>query len=344
MVETIRVVQLGVGSLGSRIVKHIIKKREGIEYVGAIDIRPEIVGKDLGRVTGLKGKIGVEVSDNPTKVFTNTNPHLVIHTTTSFLKDIFSQIKNPLMHGINVISTCEQLTYPELTDEELTKKIDELARKNEATILGTGINPGFLMDVRPFLLSGACTEVQSIKVTRRMNASPRRKPFQKKIGVTMTPEEFKEGIKKERTSGHVGLKESIALIADSLGWKLEKIRTEGIKPVIAKQKISSKFFTVERGEVKGIDQRAIGEVNGEEKIILHFIAFLNAEPSYDKIEIDGKPHIDAKVAPSWHGDYGTVGMVVNLIPAVINERSGLLKMNELVNLSYKGGHMGKFLE
>lgn len=343
MVEAIRVVQIGVGSLGSRIVKHISRKRSGIEYVGAIDIRPDIVGKDLGMVTNLNEKMGVKISDDPAKVFTTTNPHIAIHATTSFFKEAFPQIKLPIEHGINVVSTCEQLSYPELTDAKLARKVDEIAKENNATVLGTGINPGFLMDVRPFLLSGACTEVNKIEITRKMNASPRRRPFQEKIGVTLTPEEFEKAIEQEEITGHMGLKESIALIADSLGWDLESIQKGKVKPVKAKKKNSSKFFTVAPGEVKGIDQKAYGLKNGDKKIVLHFTAFLNADPSYDEVKIEGIPDVNARISPCWHGDYGTVGIVVNLIPTVIKERSGLLKMNNIINLSFKKGYMGKFL-
>lgn len=344
MTDKIRAVHMGVGAIGSRVVRHIVNEREGIKYVGAIDVMPEVVGKDLGEVADVGKKLGVTVSDETKKVLKEKKPDVIVHTTTSFIKDVFPQIKTPIKQGIDIISTCEQLSYPKYANEGLTKKYDKLAKENGTTVLGTGINPGFLMDVRPYLLTMPCTEVNRIKVTRKMNASPRRKPFQKKIGASMTPDEFKEAIETGKITGHVGLEESLSLIADSLGWKLGEIEVEDVEPVIADEKVSSKFFTVKKGEVKGTSQKAHGVVNGERKISLIFKAFLGAEPSYDEVVIDGTPEVNAKISPCWHGDYGTVAMLVNNIPTVLNEPPGVLTMMDVIPTSYKSGNLAKFVK
>ncbi|NIQ06805.1 MAG: dihydrodipicolinate reductase [Candidatus Korarchaeota archaeon] len=343
MVDKIKAVHMGVGAIGSRIVRHIVNEREGIEYVGAIDVLPEIVGKDLGEVADVGKKLGVKVSDKTKKVLKETKPDILVHTTTSFIKDVFPQIETPIKQGVDVISTCEQLSYPTFADKDLTKKYDKLAKEHDVTVLGTGINPGFLMDVRPFVLSTGCTKVNKIKVTRRMNASPRRKPFQKKIGATMTPDEFRTAIKEGKITGHVGLEESVSLIADSLGWKLDKIKVEDVDPVIADEEVSSKFYSVKPDHVKGTSQKAYGVVGGEKKISLIFKAFLGAEPSYDEVIIDGTPEVNAKISPCWHGDYGTVAMVVNNIPVAINAPPGVLTMMDVVPISFKSGNLAKFV-
>ncbi len=344
MQEEIKVVHVGLGPVGSRIVRHIVNEREGIKYVGAIDINPEIVGKDLGEVAEVGKKLGIEVSSESRKVFEETRPDIAIYSTTSFLKDIFPQIEPAIESGVNVISTCEQLAFPNFTDRELTKKYDELAKKNRVTVLGTGINPGFLMDLRPIVLSAGCTEVRKIEVIRRMDASPRRKPFQKKIGASLEPEEFREAIKEGKITGHVGLEESICLIADALGWELDEVRVEEVQPVIAEEEVASQFFTVKKGQVKGTKQEAYGIVKGEQKIHLLFTAFLGATPSFDEVRIEGTPEIDAKVSPCWHGDDGTVAMIVNLIPAVLNAPPGVLTMNDIVPISFKSGNMRRFIK
>ncbi len=344
MREEIKVVHVGLGPLGSRIARHILNERTGIGYVGAIDVLPEIVGKDLGEVIGAGRKLGIKVSDEPKNLFEETKPDIAIYTTTPFLKDILPQIEPAIESGANVISTCEQLAFPYFRDKKLTKKYDELARKNKVTVLGTGINPGFLMDVRPAILSAACTEVKRIEVIRRMDASPRRKPFQKKIGVSMKPEEFKKALKEGKITGHVGLEESICLIADALGWELDVVRVEEVEPVIAEEEVSSQFYTAKRGQVKGTKQEAYGIVNGEERIHLFFTAFLGATPSFDEVRIEGTPEIEAKVSPCWHGDDGTVAMVVNLIPVVINSPPGILTMNDIVPISFKSGDMRRFVK
>lgn len=341
MVKSIKVVHIGVGALGSRIVKHIMEKRKGINYVGAIDIRPEVVGRDLGEIVDSK-KIGIEVTDTPEEAFDN-DPHIAIHTTVSSFEQVYPQIRTAVESGTNVISTCEQLSYPYFSNKKLAKNLDRIAKEHDVTVLGTGINPGFLMDVRPFVLSTACTKVNQIEVTRRMNASPRRKPFQKKIGVGRKQKAFKKAIEEGEITGHVGLEESISLIAHSIGWHLDEIQVTSVKPVLAEEKVASKFFTVKPGEVKGSSQEAYGIVNGTKKIILHFTAFLGTDPSYDEVLIEGTPKVNARISPCWHGDYGTVAMIVNLLPTVINERSGLLTMNNIVKMSFKEGKMARFV-
>lgn len=278
------------------------------------------------------------------RLFEETKPEIAIYSTVSFLKDIFPKIEPAVESGVNVISTCEQLAFPNLTDKELTKKYAELAKRNNVTVLGTGINPGFLMDSRPAVLSAGCTEVERIEVIRRMDGSPRRKPFQKKIGVSMEPEEFKKAIKTGKITGHVGLEESICLIADSLGWELDEVRVEEVEPVIAEEEVSSQFYTVKKGQVKGTKQEAYGIVKGERKIHLFFTAFLGATPSFDEVRIEGTPEIAAKVSPCWHGDDGTVAMIVNLIPTVINAPPGVLTMNDIAPISFKSGDMKRFVE
>ncbi len=342
--EEIKVVHVGLGPVGTRIVRHIVKEREGIKYVGAVDINPEIVGKDLGEVAEVGRNLGIKVSADAKKVFEETKPDIAIYTTVSFLKDIFPQIEPAIRSGVDVISTCEQLAFPNFTDKELTKKYDKLAKEHNVTVLGTGINPGFLMDVRPIVLSAGCTEVKRIEIIRQMDASLRRQPFQKKIGASLTPEEFKKAIKEGKITGHVGLEESICLIADALGWELGEVKVEEVEPVIAEEEVSSQFYTVKKGQVKGVRQKAYGIVKGEEKICLTFIAFLGATPSFDEVRITGTPEINAKISPCWHGDDGTTAMIVNLIPTVLNASPGVLTMNDIVPISFKSGDMRRFVK
>ncbi|MBT9148744.1 MAG: dihydrodipicolinate reductase [Dehalococcoidia bacterium] len=341
--QEIKVVHVGLGPVGSRIVRHIVNERKGIRYVGAIDVQPEVVGQDLGKVAEVGKELGIPVSNDPRKLFAETRPDIAIYSTTSFVKDLFQQIEPAIESGVNVISTCEQLAFPDFRDKELTRKYDELAKKNNVTVLSTGINPGFLMDVLPAVLTAGCTEVKSIEVTRRMDASSRRKPFQKKIGTSMAPEEFRKAIAEGKITGHVGLEESICLIADALGWELDEITVESAEPVIAEKEVSSPFYTVKKGHVKGTKQEAYGIVKGERKICLFFTAFLGATPSFDAVRIEGTPRIEARVSPCWQGDDGTVAMVVNLIPTVINARPGVLTMNDIVPISFKSGDMSRFV-
>jgi len=326
--NNVRVVLYGVGAVGSRLARFLLEKK-GIEIVGAIDLAKDKVGRDLGEVLGIDKRLGVVVSDDPEAVLSRVNADIVVHATSSFLKDVYPQLQEVIAHGVNVVSTCEELSYPYVTSPELAKKLDQLAKKHNVTVLGTGINPGFLMDTLVITLTGVCQKVDKITVTRLMNAGTRRIPFQKKIGAGLTVDEFKEKIEKKIITGHVGLEQSIAMIADALGWKLDKIQIDPVEPVVAKKYVESEAIKVKPGQASGLRQRARGIKEGKEIVTLDFRAYIGAEEEYDSIAIEGDPNINQKISPCVHGDLGTVAIIVNSIPKVINAPPGLVTMKEL---------------
>ena len=213
----VRVVLCGVGAVGRRIAKFLVEK-EGVEIVGTIDVAKDKVGKDLGEVLAIKKRMGIIVSDDADAVFSRAEADVMVHATTSFLKQVYPQIANALARGVNVVSTCEELSYPYFVGTDIARKLDELAKKHGATVLGTGVNPGFVMDTLPITLTGACQKVNAIKVTRSLDAANRRVPFQKKIGAGLTPQELTQKLEKREITAHVGLEQSMNLIASALGW------------------------------------------------------------------------------------------------------------------------------
>jgi hypothetical protein len=324
----IRVILYGVGAVGSRIAKFLLEK-EGLEIVGAIDVAKDKVGRDLGEVLGIGKRLGVVAFDDVDATLSKVKADIAVHATSSFLKDVYPQLEGIIAHGVNVVSTCEELSYPYVTNPKLAKKMDDLAKKHEVTVLGTGINPGFLMDTLVITLTGVCQKVNKIKVTRLMNAGTRRIPFQKKIGAGLTVTEFKEKIEKKIITGHVGLEQSIAMIAEALGWKLDKIEIDPVEPVIAKTYVESEAIKVKPGQASGLRQKARGIKEGKETITLDFQAYIGAEEEYDSITIEGVPNINQKISPCVHGDFGTVAIIANSIPKVINAPPGLMTMKDL---------------
>jgi len=324
----LRVALYGVGAVGSLIAKFLLKK-EGVEIVGAVDIAKDKIDRDLGEVLGLEKKLEIKISADADALFSEVKADIAIHATSSFLKETYPQIASIIKHGIKVISTCEELTYPYHTEPEIAKKLDTIAKKHNVTVLGTGINPGFLMDTLVITLTAVCQKIEKIKAIRIMNAATRRLPFQKKIGAGLMIEEFRRKIKNKQITGHVGLEQSIAMIADALAWKLDKISVEPVEPVIAKKPVESKDIKVKAGEASGLRQKARGIKNNREIIVLDFQAYIGAEEEYDAVTIYGVPSIRQKIQPCVHGDISTVAMVVNSIPKVINAPSGLLTMKDL---------------
>ncbi len=318
----------GVGVIGSAAAKFILEeKRQRMELVGAFDIDPAKIGKDVGKVVGLDHPAGVKVTNDLGAALKDAD--VAIHTTSSYLKSAYPQLESILSHGVDVVSSCEELSYPYAVDKELSTKIDLQAKKNGATILGTGINPGFLMDALPIALTAPCKSIRRITVSRRMNAASRRVPFQKKVGAGMSKAEFMAAISDKRISGHVGLEQSISMLADALGWKLDRIEVGGVEPVIAEAATDAGYVRIKQGDVAGVKQVARGLVGGGVRIQLNFAAYVGSEEEYDQIEVDGVPPVNCRISPCVHGDHGTVAMLVNMAPKVVAFTPGLYTMKDM---------------
>jgi hypothetical protein len=324
----IRIVLYGVGAVGALIAKFLLQK-EGLEIVGAVDTDENKVNKDLGEVLNLQKRLGITVCKDADMVLGSTKPDVAVHATSSFLRDTYPQIVAIVKNGVNVVSTCEELSYPYSADPRLSEELDSLARKHDVTVLGTGVNPGFLMDTLVITLTAPCQRIDKIEATRVMNAATRRLPFQKKIGAGLTIQEFRKKIESKAITGHVGLEQSIRMIAEALAWNLERVIVEPVEAVVAEKNTMSEGIQVKAGDAAGLKQKAKGVMNGKEVIVLDFQAYVGAEEEFDSVEIRGAPNVKQRIQPCVHGDTATVAMVVNMIPKVINAEPGLVTMKDL---------------
>ena len=328
MENKIRVVLFGLGPLGAAIAKAMLEKK-GMIIVGAVDTARNAAGKDLGEILETDNKLGVTVTDDARSALSKIKANVAIIATKSSVKGIYPELTMCIKSGINVVSTCEELSYPYYRQPQLSAEIDKLAKKHGVVVLGTGINPGYLMDTLPIALTGPCLRVDSIRVTRMMDSSKRRIPFQKKIGTGLTPEQFAKSIRERVITGHVGLGESIAHIAAALGWTLDSIVEFPPKPVIAEKETTTPYATVKPGHVAGLKSLANGIKGGKPVITLEFIANALVEEEYDAISIEGIPNLNQKIIGGVHGDVGTVAVVLNMIPKVLNAPPGLAVMKDL---------------
>ncbi|MBN1676303.1 MAG: dihydrodipicolinate reductase [Kiritimatiellae bacterium] len=331
MPKKIRVIQYGLGPLGQKIT-HFLLERKQLQIVGAVDIDPAKVGMDLGELSGVKKKLGVTVSNNADAVIRGSRPDVVVLTTVSDMKRIAPQIAGILKHKVNVVSTCEELSYPFLTAPAVAGKIDALARKRGVAVLGTGVNPGFLMDYLPLSLTAVCKDVKTVTVWRIQDATPRRIPFQKKIGAGLTVPQFNRK-KKEGTLRHVGLTESMHMIASGFGWKLDKTM-DLIQPVIATRRVKSKAITAERGMCRGVYQIGRGFMKGREVLTLHFRAALGEKNPHERTLINGKPRIDMMIKGGVHGDIATCAITTNAVFAIMKANPGLRNMADMPAVSF----------
>ena len=324
MSDKIKVIQYGLGPIGSRTTKYLLE-RPNIEIIGAIDIAPDKVGKDVAELAG-KAAIGVKVSDDADGVMKNSGADIVALTTTSDVVRAKGQILGIVRCGLNVVSTCEELAYPWDTQPELSTEIDQAATDAAVSVLGTGVNPGFLMDLLPLSLTAICRKVESVTIERIQNAAFRRLPFQKKIGAGLTPEEFQQKI-DEGTLRHVGLTESMHMIAAKLGWKLDKTE-DIIQPILAEEPVESSAMTIDPGKALGVFQLGRGWMNGQLMITLDFRAGIGQPEPRDRVIIKGDPSIDI-IPGGVNGDVATCAIVVNAIPTVVAARPGLRTMADI---------------
>jgi hypothetical protein len=325
-----KVVQIGLGPLGQKITQ-FVAQRENIEVVGAIDVSPEIIDRDLGELCGLDN-MGIKIQSSLGDCLGGLKPDAVILTTVSTMEKITPQIEEIVSHGIPVVSTCEELSYPWDTSLSLSERIDMVAKANKVAVLGTGVNPGFLMDSLPTFLTSVCQDVQRITVHRIQNAAFRRIPFQRKIGAGLTLEQF-ERKKEEGTLRHVGLIESVQLIASRMGWELSK--TEDILvPVITDREIITDAMRIPVGYAAGVQQIGKGYVGNEDKIILVFRASVGEPNPYDSIEIKGTPTIKSIIEGGVNGDVATCAITINALKQIIKTQPGLRTMADISMVSF----------
>lgn len=323
---SIRVMFMGLGPIGCAVVKQVAA-RKGFRIVAAVDVDPAKIGRDLGEVAGVGRKLRIKVTSDVAATIKSAKPDVVAHCTVSSIKAAVPQFKALLAARVPVVSSTEELSYPWRANRASAKKIDAMAKKAKVAVLGTGINPGFAMDALPIVLSGICEDVRKVQVDRVQDARIRRLPFQKKIGATLTPEEF-DALVKTKAVRHVGLTESVSMLADALGFKVDRI-TDLIQPKIATETVKSEFLTVAPGQVCGIVQDGVGYRKGEPVITLHMEAYLGAPETYDEVRIEGSPNLRVRAIGGYHGDIATASIVVNSLPKVIDASPGLHTMRTL---------------
>jgi 4-hydroxy-tetrahydrodipicolinate reductase len=296
--------------------------------VGAVDIDRDKVGRDVADLLdGTVAPTGVVVSDEAEQVLNETDPDVVLHTTTSFLTGVSEQLTQCMENGADVVSSTEELSFPYDRHSEQAKHLDLIARETGQTHVGTGVNPGYAMDTLPLAATGVCTEVNAVHVERVVDAGERRGPLQDKVGAGISPEAFAEK-KAAGGFGHIGLRESLLMVAAGLGWSVDDIE-ETLEPVTADRAIETGHRSVAPGEVAGIHHAAVGVIDGHELLTLDLKMYVGAENPQDTVQIDGEPPIDLTVRGGIFGDTATVAMLVNMVPLARDAEAGLQTMADL---------------
>ena len=273
MSGTISVMQFGCGPIGCSIVR-LAARRASLSVRGAVDVDRALAGRDVGDVAAAGGTLGAVVRGDAQAALAELRPDLVFHSTGSKVAEVYDQLALIAAAGANVVSTCEELAFPAYRDPALAERLHALAVRHGVSILGTGVNPGFLMDTWPLFMSTLCADVRRVRVVRVQDASGRRVPFQRKIGAGLSVAEFDAAV-AAGGFGHVGLQESAALLAAGLGWRLDEI-SESIEPVLLDRAVHSAHVAVASGSVAGLKQVAVGTRDGEPVVELEFQAYVGA--------------------------------------------------------------------
>jgi len=318
-VQPITVAQYGIGPIGAEIARLLLTK-PWIKVVAAIDIDPNKIGKDLGEVIGLGRTTGVIVTAE-----LQTRAEVVCHSTGSRLREVAAQLRDLLDRGSHVVSTCEELSFP--LDEAVREELQQVARRRNVTLLGTGVNPGFVMDKLPLTVTAVCQEIKAVEIIRIQNASTRREPLQRKVGAGMTADEFRAAVASGRIK-HMGLKESLMLVGNGLGVEFERVSDEKIEPIIAEREVVTQYLRVAPGQVAGVHQTIDGR--GRINVSLELRMYVGAEDiAADRVIVKGIPDVEMEIKGGVHGDRATAAMVVNAIPRVVSARPGVLTMDDI---------------
>jgi hypothetical protein len=320
-----RVALVGLGPIGIEVGRALVPRTD-IDILGAADPAPDKFGKELEDVLGMPASLaGIEVRPSARVLYEasaskRTKRDVALICTGSRLPAVADQLNEAIEAGFHIVSTCEELAYPELTQAVLARQIDRKAKEKGVAVLGTGVNPGLVMDRLVLEAASACVSIDRVRVTRVVDAARRRGPLRAKVGAGLTREEFVAGV-AAKTLGHVGLSESAAIIALGLGLRIDEI-TETIEPVIATQETDG----IPAGNVLGLHQIAIVQVGDEVKVTLDLTMAVGVSDPADRIEIEGDPPISLVVSGGFHGDRATVGCVVNAIPFIVQAPPGLHKV------------------
>ena len=331
MRDSIRVLILGTGQMGSGIARMVLAK-PGLELVGAFGERAHRVGMDLGEVIGLERAIGIPINVDLEKVIEETRPEVAIQATCSRATDAAGEISILVQHGVNVISIADEMVYPQHKFPALAESLHWEAVSHGVSILGTGANPGFVLDLLVITLTGVCADIHTITARRVNDLSPYGPSVLMSQGVGLTPEAFHEGLQNYTIVGHVGFAESMHMIARAVGWEIERIE-ETREPIVSQVRRATSFVTVEPGQVAGCHHKAIAYVGGIPVITLDHPQ--QVEPQLegiqtgDSIEILGSPHISFAGNPEIPGGQATMALAVNTIPRVLNAAPGLHTMADL---------------
>jgi 2,4-diaminopentanoate dehydrogenase len=327
-----RVAVCGLGTIGRQVALLLIEHRRGVEVVGAASKDDTQIGRGLGDVLGLNGVDGPLVADS-VHALIEAKPRVIVLATGSFLRDVTDDVLACVNAGVNVVSPCEELAYPYTRDPEIAARIDAAARAGGATVLGSGVNPGFIFDTLVAAATGVAWNVEAIRGRRVVDTSQFGENIHHRLGIGYTREEFEAGHADGSIAGHVGFPESVQIVCERLGVRLDRPVEEAFEPLIAESPAPTRYGEVAAGRTEGFIQRATGTVGGKDFIRFELVLHLRPreaghEPA-DSLVIDGLHPVRLSLNPGMDAVLATSAQLVNSLPALIKAEPGLKTVKDL---------------
>lgn len=323
--KRVPVVVMGLGAIGREICRAALRSEE-VELVGAVDRSPAIAGQSLTALLGQPAGT-FKVRANLESAVGGRRGVVLLHATGSRVSEVRDQLMEAIGLGLHVVSTCEELAFAHLAQPEIAEALERAAQRAKVCVIGTGVNPGFVLDRLVATLGQVCGEVRHVRATRVVDAATRREALQRKIGAGLTEEEFFRLVETDGL-GHVGLMESAALCALGLGIDCDDYEEE-LAPVFAEKDLESGAFPIKKGRVAGLHQVAMGLLAGQERVRLELTLAVGAGNPCDRIELEADPPISLHIPGGVPGDQATANAVVNAAPRLTAAQPGLLTVLEL---------------
>lgn len=331
-----RVIQYGLGNTGLEMARQVLQAK-GLELVGALDVAPEKVNRDVGELAGLGAATGIRVSADAVKLFQECRADLVLHATTSPVDQMFAEVECAADFGLNIVTICGALFYPWKQYPDHAQRLDQKCRSSGVTAVGTGLNPGFVMDAVPLFLGGICRDISRVHCSRCTDFSPYGPAIHRNFGIGLPgAASFEQSVKDGRLPMHRGLTQSMDLIADILGWTLDR-KTQDASPLLTRRQRKTAYVAIEPGAVVGCRQILRGFEDGVERVVLENVCVVEPSPEEDAVEVGERTWIDGDPALTLNigGEIGAKGTIataaraVNLIPRVMEADSGYLPITRL---------------
>jgi len=332
MKTNVKIAIWGFGAMGQGMMRTLMRKK-GIEVTGICDMHPERVGKGALALLGIESRQQeVIIEKDIDKVIASGSCDICIIATDSFVKKVYDKIVTVLEKGINVITLAEEMAYPWAQEPELAGRLDAIASRNNVSVMGTGINPGLVMDLLAICLSGCMTDVESVTCKRVNSLSPFGVTVMEEQGIGLTTEEFERKISEGTMAGHVGFSESIRMISDAIGLNVDNVRQQ-MDAIVTDVDRQAPYGFAAAGQVAGVNMT--GQGLRDDKVVVDMIHPQQIEPELggtqtgDYIVLEGNPRVDMCITPEINGGEGTIAMCVNCIPHVINADPGLRTMIDI---------------